>query len=368
MTAAVLPTVRDQNGPPKPTIHPSFYIAGWIFFSSVTIIFNKYLLSDLDFHFPAILTCWHLFFASIVTQILARTTSLLDNRKDVEMDVRTYVRAIVPIGVLYSASLVCSNQAYLYLSVALIQMLKASAPAAVLLLSWLFGLATPNIAVFLNVVVIVFGVAVASYGEVHIVWLGFLFQAGGIVAEALRLIMIQILLGGDGKHAMDPLVSLYYYAPVCAVMNLMIAFATEWNTFEMAFVWKAGIVVLVGNAAVAFMLNVASVMLIGKTSGLVMTLCGVLKNILLVVASMLIWGTIVGGLQAFGFSIALVGLVYYSIGYDGFATFGSSIAAWFSGFRHVAQDENEDEEDQESEQGLLDDSDDTEMELKPMEV
>lgn len=59
-----------------------------------------------------------------MTQILARTTSLLDNRKDVEMDVRTYVRAIVPIGVLYSASLVCSNQAYLYLSVALIQMLK----------------------------------------------------------------------------------------------------------------------------------------------------------------------------------------------------------------------------------------------------
>lgn len=61
-----------------------------------------------------------------MTQILARTTTLLDNRKDVEMDVRTYIRAIVPIGVLYSASLVCSNQAYLYLSVALIQMLKVS--------------------------------------------------------------------------------------------------------------------------------------------------------------------------------------------------------------------------------------------------
>lgn len=132
-----------------------------------------------------------------------------------------------------------------------------------LLLSWLFGLAKPNLAVFLNVVVIVFGVAIASYGEVHIVWLGFIFQAGGIFAEALRLIMIQILLGGDGKNAMDPLVSLYYYAPVCALMNLVIAFVTEWSTFEMAYVWKAGIVVLLANAAVAFMLNVASVMLVG---------------------------------------------------------------------------------------------------------
>lgn len=131
-----------------------------------------------------------------------------------------------------------------------------------LLLSWLFGLAKPNIAVFVNVVVIVLGVAVASYGEVHIVWLGFLFQAGGIFAEAMRLIMIQILLGGDGKNAMDPLVSLYYYAPVCAVMNFLIALVTEWSTFELAFVWKAGVVVLVANATIAFLLNVASVLLV----------------------------------------------------------------------------------------------------------
>jgi hypothetical protein len=59
-----------------------------------------------------------------MTQILARTTPLLDSRKSVKMTGRVYLRAIIPIGVLYSASLVCSNQTYLYLSVAFIQMLK----------------------------------------------------------------------------------------------------------------------------------------------------------------------------------------------------------------------------------------------------
>ena len=53
------------------------------------------------------------------------------------------------------------------------------------------------------------------------------------------------------------------------------------------------------------------------TSGLVITLCGVLKNILLVVASILIWGTIVSGLQVLGDGITLVGLVYYGVGYEG---------------------------------------------------
>lgn len=55
---------------------------------------------------------------------------------------------------------------------------------------------------------------------------------------------------------------------------------------------------------------------IGKTSVLVLTLCGVLKDILLVAASMLIWGTPVTGLQFFGYGIALCGMVYFKLGYD----------------------------------------------------
>jgi hypothetical protein len=56
--------------------------------------------------------------------MLARTTTLLDGRKTVHMNGRTYLRAIIPIGLFFSLSLICSNQAYRYLSVAFIQMLK----------------------------------------------------------------------------------------------------------------------------------------------------------------------------------------------------------------------------------------------------
>lgn len=47
-----------------------------------------------------------------------------------------------------------------------------------------------------------------------------------------------------------------------------------------------------------------------------MTLCGVLKDVLLVGASMLIWGTHISGLQFFGYGIALCGMVYYKLGYE----------------------------------------------------
>lgn len=45
-----------------------------------------------------------------------------------------------------------------------------------------------------------------------------------------------------------------------------------------------------------------------------MTLCGVLKDIILVLASIAIWGTPVSALQFFGYSLSLAGMVYYKLG------------------------------------------------------
>lgn len=69
-----------------------------------------------------------------------------------------------------------------------------------------------------------------------------------------------------------------------------------------------------------------------------MTLSGVLKDILLVVASMLIFRDPVSPLQAFGYSIALCGLVYYKLGADKMKEYlGQGQRAWADyGVRHPA--------------------------------
>ena len=45
-----------------------------------------------------------------------------------------------------------------------------------------------------------------------------------------------------------------------------------------------------------------------------MTLCGVLKDILLVCASMAIWHSPVTMIQFFGYSMALAGMIYFKLG------------------------------------------------------
>lgn len=58
--------------------------------------------------------------------------------------------------------------------------------------------------------------------------------------------------------------------------------------------------VLLSNAFVAFLLNVAAVFLVGAGSGLVLTLAGVFKDILLITGSVLIFGTTITPLQVIG--------------------------------------------------------------------
>jgi hypothetical protein len=63
-------------------------------------------------------------FATLATQLLARTTTMLDSRHKLNMNKDIYMKAIFPIGFFFSLSLIFGNKAYLYLSVAFIQMLK----------------------------------------------------------------------------------------------------------------------------------------------------------------------------------------------------------------------------------------------------
>ncbi|KAK8047608.1 hypothetical protein PG996_015672 [Apiospora saccharicola] len=334
MAKPILPTSALPDIRAGLSLHPAFYVASWIFFSNLTILFNKWLIDDAGFRYPVILTWWHMTFATLATQFLARTTTLLDNRHSVKMTRPFYLRAVVPIGLLYSGSMVCSNLVYLYLNVAFIQMLKAASPFSTLVIAWMWGQEHPTTPMILKILVIVLGVLVASAGEIHFSWIGFSYQLGGLIFESVRVVMIQALMSGDddaGRRNMDPLVSLYYYAPICAVTNLFVAWATEWSTFAWSDFAGVGPWMLVLNGLVAFLLNVSSVMLIGKTSGLVLHLTGILKNILLVVASVFIWGTAISPVQILGYGMALTGFVFYKSSWSdlkaGYASWSARLRA-----------------------------------------
>lgn len=255
----------------------------------------------------------------LFTQLLARFTTLLPLPTRPVLFTRQYIWYILAIGLCYTSSLLCSNLAYLTLSVSFISMLKALAPVTTLVISYAGGFAEPTAATWAKVSLITFGVFLSSIGEVTFAWDGFSYQMFGTVSESLRLLLIAWLLSrgvaapvrapgttaqrdfdegrdgddegqgdagvektnsrqqddveaqgtaaeGNGLVGMTPLLLLYYYAPVCAVFNVLMALMTEWRNFDVADLQRVGWGVLALNGAVAFMLNVSSVFLVRSSN------------------------------------------------------------------------------------------------------
>lgn len=132
---------------------------------------------------------------------------------------------------------------------------------AVLLASWGLAVERPNLRTLRNVSFIVAGVMIASYGEILFVPMGFVYQVCGIVFEAVRLVMVQRLLS-SAEYKMDPLVSLYYFAPICAAMNFLLFLVFECPNLALTDLARVGPTMFLLNALVAFGLNVSVVFLV----------------------------------------------------------------------------------------------------------
>lgn len=68
----------------------------------------------------------------------------------------------------------------------------------------------------------------------------------------------------SAEFKMDPMVSLYYFAPACAVINSVFTLFVEIPKMSMADIYNLGIFILILNAFVAFLLNVAVVLLVSE--------------------------------------------------------------------------------------------------------
>lgn len=282
------------------------YIVFWISISCTMIIFNKAVIDTWKFSFPMFLTTWHMCLATFLTQVMSRTTNMLPSVAEKKVDLNVMIYQIVPVAFLFSISLVLSNNAYIYLSVSYIQMLKAFTPVAVLIFSFLSGLEKTSMFELYIVVVICVGVAITSVGELQFSYTGFVFQSLAIMAESSRLVLTNILLK---QLKLDSLSSLYYIAPVCAcfIGVACAIFESAQLPWDRIFSFDFGYILL-ANGLVAFTLNVAVVMLINQSSALVLTLAGIIKDIMLVFLSISIFGSPVSNMQYFGYGVALLGL------------------------------------------------------------
>lgn len=220
-----------------------------------------------------------------------------------------YLKRIVPIGMLYALTLAMGNGAYLYLTVSFIQMLKASSPVIVYFASVFATLEAFSWSRFLNMVVISVGICIASYGEINLNVAGMSLQLLSITAEAVRIVLIQILLQRQGLK-LNPVLTMYYVAPACILCLFPAAAFLELPSLSAKLksgdeLPAYGLFALNGVGAVS--LNLTVYLVLGQMPALMMNAAGVVKDWLLIYLSRLIFASPVTEVQLGGYTLAFLG-------------------------------------------------------------
>lgn len=289
-----------------------FYLLLYIILSSGQIFFNKWVLSskEIGFPYPLGLTLMHMVFSSVLCFVVIKVLKLIKHQDGMTPEI--YVSTVFPIGAMFAMTLWLGNTAYLYISVAFAQMLKAIMPVAVFLLGAAAGLEVLSCKMFLIMSVISFGVLVASYGEINVNWVGVVYQMGGVIGEALRLIFMEILLKRKGLK-LNPITMMYYVSP-CSTLCLFIPWIfLEKPKMDSTMNWKFDPVIMSLNAFCTFALNVSVFLVISHTSALTIRVAGVVKDWVVVLLSALLFAdTKLTTINLFGYGVAIAGVAAYN--------------------------------------------------------
>ena len=298
-----------------PQLKALFFVTTWAIASSSLIFLNKHLMSEADFHYPMILCSMGVVASwTISVGLISLGISTVQTKKgQTQITARWYATHILPIGMFAALSLGFGNYVYLYLSVSFIQMLKACVPAVTLFVMFCAGLERLDAKVLLGVAVLTIGTTLSAYGEIDFKWIGVVMMVTSEFCEAIRMAVLQYLLGNLKFELIE---GLYWFSPAslaCLFIGIM------WLEMP-AFVRENGVGKIMESpslyicaALLGFLVNYLTLGVIKSTSGLTFKVLGQAKNTAVILISVMVFGSQVTSLQIVGYTISMAGFYVYQM-------------------------------------------------------
>lgn len=214
-------------------------------------------------------------------------------------------------------------------SIAFHQVIRSTTPLVTTAIYWAVYGRILSKATYLSLLPIVLGVSIATYGDITYTRSGFAMTFLGVILAALKAMATNRML--TGRLSLSPLEMLYRMSPLACLQSLAVA---AWqgelkesvgfimNTFravqgsapdpsENVAVLPLAII-LAGNGALAFMLNMSSLRSNRLAGALTMTVCANIKQCLTIALGSVLFGTPVTTTNLWGIAITLAGGAAYS--------------------------------------------------------
>lgn len=288
----------------------------WSVLGIALILFNKFIFLPeglgFDFPFAVFLMWWHALAGTFSTNILRLARpDMMPAVSEGKLSISSYLINILPICLLQGSALAFGNTAYLYISVAYIQMIKNTTSAFVFFCCLTLGLEKGTFSNTLAVTMVVAGLLLTTVGEMDFSLLGFLFQIAGTMSDSLRLALTKIVLSSGHAVRLDPMSALYYSSPTVMLILTIPMYLVDFRHMTVAKVWEMKFVLLT-NALLAFGLNMTSMFFMKRCGATTYALTGVVKDVGLILVCVALFRHPMTRLQLLGFVISLAGFQLYN--------------------------------------------------------
>jgi len=290
-------------------INGFFLCVFYICISGGLITSNKYILTKGGFPFPMALSAIHMgmttFLSACCYTILPSWYPSMNRAVEKRL---TLMKFLIPIAFLFAASLYAGNRSYMYCGVAFLQFMKESNVAIVFILSCVVGLQGPTFKKFAVIVWIISGSSLCVRGELHFVLFGFLLQMTSQLCECSKNVLGEIVLTGNDLK-LDALTMTLFQAPMTMIPLVLGMLHAEHGMLQpLVDHWH----LILPNACLAFVLNITVAVIIKNLSTVSFVLCGLVKDIALVIASAYMFGDTIMPMQWVGFVLTIVGIALWS--------------------------------------------------------
>ncbi|KAJ3353245.1 Triose-phosphate Transporter [Allomyces javanicus] len=235
---------------------------------------------------------------------------------------RKVALAVVPCGMATALDIGLSNASLKTLSLSFYTMVKSTTPFWVMVFALVFRLEQPSWRLAASMVTMSIGMVlmVSHVHESAFDPIGFFQAIVASIMGGLRMAAIQLLLHKSDLHLNHPLATNQVLAPVMFCTLLPTAFLLEPVThltsmpaFATAAAARLSVLLVVAGGTLAFTMLVIEYRAIQLTSGLTLSVAGIVKEVGTIVLSVLIFGDVLTALNIVGLFVCLAGIALYHI-------------------------------------------------------
>jgi len=290
-------------------------LAGYFVCNIGLTIYNKAVLGS--FRFPWLLTALHAGCSSIGTSVMLQ----LGHYHAAKLTQREHL-ALVAFSFLFTINIAISNVSLAMVSVPFHQLVRALTPLFTTVLFRVFFNRTYATATYLSLIPIVFGVSLATYGELAFSDLGFVLTFLGVLLAAFKTIVTNKMMTGSLKlsfweilRRMSPMACMQsiIYAWLTGELAEFYKFFTE-ELLSPGYKWSPWqfFLIMAGNGALAFALNVSSFSTNKIAGALTMTVCANIKQCLTIILGSVLFEVNLSIMNMWGILVTVAGAAVYS--------------------------------------------------------